>query len=119
MAITFHDGGEGGVGGEAFYAGIYLKNSGIPGQCDKDLPYSVRWELVGEYDPVTKRFKGTARQYSGGQIIYDNCTIGTVEEEFETDAIWEAELKDGIVTGSIYQLLSDRSPNKMADFEVR
>ena len=119
IAITYHDGGEGGVGGEAAYAGIYLKNSGIPGQCDKDLPYSLRWEIFGEYNPVTKKFKGTARQYTAGQLIYDNCTVGTVEEMFDRDAIWEAELNDGIVTGSIYQLRSDGSPNKMADFELR
>jgi len=114
ITLTYQDDGKAEVTGSAEYATIYLWG------CGKELPGSVRWELIGEYDPATRQFTGTALEYDAGQGTYTDCSVGTVEEYLRGDGgSWEAVLNDGVITGSITLIQSGGTPLLRVTFELR
>lgn len=115
LSLTFQDDGKAEATGSGMYAAIYLWE-----ECNKELPGYVRWELTGQFDPVTRRFSGTALEYGAGQITYTDCSVGTVDEYFDGEGgTWEAVLNDGVITGSITLIQSGGIPLLRVSFELR
>jgi len=115
ISITYQDDGRAPVRGSGMYAAIYKWES-----CNKDLPSSVRWDLTGSFDPVTRRFSGTLQEYGQGQITYTDCSVGTVPENKDGEGgTWEAVLVDGVIKGSITLIQTGGIPLERVTFEAR
>jgi len=115
ISINFRDDGQGQVSGAASYKTSYTWE-----KCNVVLPSSDRWELTGSYDPNTRSFNGTGTEYGAGGIAYTDCSTGDVPEYKAYDITWEATLKEGVVSGTIYILHGNGiSPQVQMTFEAR